>query len=323
MSLILEALKKSEQQRQLGEAPNLGTPITVARRRRSLLPLLAAAIAIALGASWYLLRDRPDATPGTAKVASTPAAQTSRSNAAAAAATKPAVQKPIAVNMPPPHAPPARKDVAADQKTAPVIAQPVLPVSPAQDRPGSVAPPPLPPPAGEVAGRTHDRPPPPGPASPLDQAPKTASATTTPAANNPASASPGKPHDRPEPPGPSSPLEQAPKSASAPPPAAPKPVAAPAPAVATAQPAQKPVAQRPALPSVWELPYATRKDLPAIDLTMHVYADTPADRFVVVKGERHVEGDQIADGVTLKQITADGMVLAFKGQEFTFPRDGR
>ena len=56
---------------------------------------------------------------------------------------------------------------------------------------------------------------------------------------------------------------------------------------------------------------------------MHVYSDTPADRFVVVKGERHVEGDQIADGVTLKQITADGMVLAFKGQDFTFPRDSR
>ena len=322
MSLILEALKKSEQQRQLGEAPNLGTPITMTRRRRSLLPVLAAAIAIALGAGWYLLRDQPDARPEAAKVASTPAAQTSRAGAAAAAA-KPAAQKPVAVNMPPPHAPPARKDVAADQKTAPVIAQPVLPVSPAQDRPGSVAPPPVPPSADEVAGRPHDRPPPPGPASPLDQAPKTASATTTPAANNPASASPGKPHDRPEPPGPSSPLEQAPKSASASPPAAAKPVAAPAPAVATAQPAQKPVAQRPALPSVWELPYATRKDLPAIDLTMHVYADTPADRFVVVKGERHVEGDQIADGVTLKQITADGMVLAFKGQEFTFPRDSR
>jgi len=28
MSLILEALKKSEQQRRLGEMPNLGTPVT-------------------------------------------------------------------------------------------------------------------------------------------------------------------------------------------------------------------------------------------------------------------------------------------------------
>ena len=33
MSLILEALKKSEAQRQLGEMPNLGTPISATRRR--------------------------------------------------------------------------------------------------------------------------------------------------------------------------------------------------------------------------------------------------------------------------------------------------
>lgn len=320
MSLILEALKKSEQQRRLGEAPNLGTPITVARRRRSLLPVLAAAIAIALGAGWYLLRDKPGTAPDDAKIASASQARTARNAALGtpAVAAKPAAQKPLAVNMPPPHTPPARKDIAADQKTAPAIAPPVLPVAPAQDRPGSVAPPPVPSTADAKTvdpNKPHDRPLPPGPASPLDQAAKSASAT----ANTDA----GKPHDRPEPPGPASPLDLASKTASPTPPVTTKPMAVPAPATASAQSAQKPVAQKPALPSVWELPYATRKDLPAIDLTMHVYADTPADRFVVVKGERHVEGDQIADGVTLKQITADGMVLEFKGQDFTFPRDSR
>ena len=84
MSLILEALKKSEQQRRLGEAPNLGTPIVLTRRRRSLLPVLAAAIAIALGAGWYLLRDKPGATPDDAKVASTSPEQTARHAAASA-----------------------------------------------------------------------------------------------------------------------------------------------------------------------------------------------------------------------------------------------
>ena len=34
MSLILEALKKSEQQRRLGEAPTLGTPVVATRRKR-------------------------------------------------------------------------------------------------------------------------------------------------------------------------------------------------------------------------------------------------------------------------------------------------
>ena len=49
MSLILEALKKSEQQRRLGEAPTFGTPAPLARRRRTLLPVLAVMIVAALG----------------------------------------------------------------------------------------------------------------------------------------------------------------------------------------------------------------------------------------------------------------------------------
>lgn len=312
MSLILEALKKSEQQRRLGEAPNLGTPIVLARRRRNLLPVLAAAIAVALGAGWYLLRDKPGSTPD--EVAVSRAAQTPPATDGAARpapsprpAARPAAPKPIAVATPPPRAPSARKGTAVEEGAAPVIAPPVLPVTPpAHDRPGSVTPPPVASPAAPQvasaakaagAGKPHDRPEPSGPASPLDRGMAPTAATGA-----------GQPHDRPPPAGPASPLEQVSKTAAPP-------------AVATASP--PPAVRKPALPSVWELPYSTRKDLPEIDLTMHVYSSTPADRFVVVKGERHVEGDQIADGVTLKEITADGMILAFKGQDFTFPRDSR
>jgi general secretion pathway protein B len=74
---------------------------------------------------------------------------------------------------------------------------------------------------------------------------------------------------------------------------------------------------------VWELPYATRKDLPQLALTMHVYSVEASERFVVVRGDRHVEGDDLGDGVTLRQITPGGMVLEFKGQRFRYPRDGR
>jgi general secretion pathway protein B len=71
------------------------------------------------------------------------------------------------------------------------------------------------------------------------------------------------------------------------------------------------------------MPYAVRKDLPALALTMHVYSSVPAERFVVVEGERHVEGDDLGDGVTLREIRGDGIVLDFKGQRFVYPRDGR
>jgi len=65
MSLILEALKKSEQQRRLGEAPTLGSPVVSTRRRRSALPVLAVLIVIGVAAGWWLSRQpaQPPATP--------------------------------------------------------------------------------------------------------------------------------------------------------------------------------------------------------------------------------------------------------------------
>ena len=56
---------------------------------------------------------------------------------------------------------------------------------------------------------------------------------------------------------------------------------------------------------------------------MHVYSSDPKQRFVVIKGERHVEGDEIAQDLTLREIRQDGLVLEYKGQKFFFPRNGR
>src|SRR5512146_1767814 len=74
MSLILEVLKKSEARRQRGEAPGLGTPFTVARRRRSPLPLIVIGILFLSGLGWWFLRPRPaaTATPATAATATAP-----------------------------------------------------------------------------------------------------------------------------------------------------------------------------------------------------------------------------------------------------------
>jgi general secretion pathway protein B len=108
---------------------------------------------------------------------------------------------------------------------------------------------------------------------------------------------------------------------------APPTVAATTPAAANPPLPAEAIARRkpeePALPSMWELPYGTRKDLPELTLTMHVYADDPHGRFVVIKGTRHVEGDDLGDGVTLREIRPDGLVLEAKGKRFTYPRDGR
>ena len=64
MSLILEALKKSEARRRLGAAPDLGTPFTVPPRRRSLVPwLLAAIVAVTAGGWWWLRAPAPERAP--------------------------------------------------------------------------------------------------------------------------------------------------------------------------------------------------------------------------------------------------------------------
>lgn len=300
MSLILEALKKSEQQRRLGEAPTLGSPVLSTRPRRSLLPLFGALIVAALGVGWWLLRTpAPVDTPVAAAPApaAEPAVPPTATNDRAKAPARPA-----AVNH---DLPVPRRDAAA-----PVVHPATTP--PVGDRPGSVAMAPQPgaaapgaTPATRPALQSTPTAAPPHAAAP--PAAKPAQPAVAMAAS-PTTAAPANP--------------PAPTAATAPTPAptAATPATPPAPAPAPAA-AAKP--QQPALPSIWELPYSTRKDLPAISLTMHVYASVPAERFVVVKGERHVEGDDLGDGLTLREIRPDGIVLDFKGQRFVFPRDGR
>jgi general secretion pathway protein B len=120
----------------------------------------------------------------------------------------------------------------------------------------------------------------------------------------------------------------APKPGAATPPPAAAPAQAPETAAATPPPAPPKAApaaapDAAALPTIWELPFSTRKDIPALELSMHVYSSDPKQRFVVIKGERHVEGDEIASDLTLREIRQDGLVLDYKGQKFFFPRNGR
>lgn len=61
-------------------------------------------------------------------------------------------------------------------------------------------------------------------------------------------------------------------------------------------------------------PPATKKELPEIAITVHAYAENPADRAVRINGQLLHEGDAVAPGLKLEQIVADGVVLNYKGQ---------
>ena len=312
MSLILEALKKSEAKRRLGEAPDLGTPFATPRRRGRALPLLVFAIVAAGAFGWWMLRQPTPAgaarTTGPAHAATQPAIE-AKPAAPAPTPTTPIQRPPSAapnapvatMQQPKPTAPapkPAMPPVQAD-------ASPWVAVGKADNRRGSMpAQKKLPPnmrriePATQVA----DKSPP-----PTDSA-KTSSAQPAGGAAAPNATALVKAPKTPDMRG-VTPADTAP---------APK-VAEPAPAAVQAA---TPVATKSDVPFYYELPFNVRKTLPQLHLSMHVYAGDPAQRFVVLNDSRLAEGDKTADDVTLREVRKDGAVLEFQGQRFFYPRDG-
>lgn len=68
--------------------------------------------------------------------------------------------------------------------------------------------------------------------------------------------------------------------------------------------------------SFWELPQGIRDDLPDLRIMVLVYAESPQDRFVLVGGQRLVEQDQYQDGVVLEEIRREGAVFLYRNYRF-------
>jgi general secretion pathway protein B len=71
---------------------------------------------------------------------------------------------------------------------------------------------------------------------------------------------------------------------------------------------------RDSLPDADEL--TARGSLPALHLDLHVYAAQPQQRFIFVNSRKYREGETLAEGPLIEQITADGAVLNFRGSRF-------
>jgi general secretion pathway protein B len=343
MSLILEALKKSEEKRRLGQAPGLNTPFGSARQRPSLLPFLVVAIALALGVGWWLSRGpaAPVAANGTP-----PAEKTAKPAAREGVATAPA-----AMPTPPPQSTAADRAPTSNPGAPPAIAiAPTLAQALPPNQSTVAAPQPARPMAREAAGQ---------PAVPVGNSGQDALAAEAAAAapqggdafgpatgsapvnqivqrsrerRARASASPATP------PAPARPVVQPAivdvGSAMPPPTPPPAPQAAiSAPPVAandtnaasstTPKNAANEVDLPPGtLPLYYQLPYAVRKDIPQLKLSMHVYSPDPAQRFVVINGTRLSEGDALGTDVNLREVRPTDIVLEYRGQKFSVPRSG-
>ena len=245
MSYILDALRKSDQQRQRGAAPTLlaGQATVVASKQPAFLVYgLLAAVLVGAGMVVGWLR------PWQAEQA-VPAANV-------------AVAKPSEASM--------RRSVPVRTEIAPAPA-----------------------PEPQVQSATPATQIPPGPVRAIAPAP----ATTPVKSQSPASAgaeAPGKP--------------QVGVAAVSRRPAA-VPQQQPGTAAADSTPAQNVI-------SMAELPLALQHELPAMAISVHAYSGNPGDRLVGIDNRMLREGDNVAPGLKLEQITPDGMIFGYKGYSF-------
>ncbi len=65
-----------------------------------------------------------------------------------------------------------------------------------------------------------------------------------------------------------------------------------------------------------ELPVAIQQDLPPMSVSVHAYSARAGERLVGINSRLLHEGDEVAPGLKLEQITPDGMILSYKGYTF-------
>ncbi len=286
MSLIAEALRKSEAERRRGQVPSLvsledWTPRPRQRESRRGASFVAgvavALLAMAGAAGWFLpaLRERLAGNP--------PATVPAADSAAAPAPAVPPVPAatPASTPAPLPTVDARPSDRVTSVNVTPSAPAPVEPLAPAASRP------PPSPPATTTADNGTTPAPPAAPSEPPFRSP-----------------APPPPYER----------SSTPDGSPAPP-----PIAAAPPGPVGGAPATPPVVAE-HVPLLAELPDGQRSALPALKLNMHVYAKDPANRFVLVNGNRLAEGESGSDGVRVVEIRPDGVVVDAKSVRVFLPR---
>ena len=75
------------------------------------------------------------------------------------------------------------------------------------------------------------------------------------------------------------------------------------------------------LPTIFEVRANGTVDLPDLHLDIHVYSDSPEDRFVFINMSKHREDSRLAEGPLVEEISPEGVVLGYRGMSFLLPRD--
>lgn len=130
---------------------------------------------------------------------------------------------------------------------------------------------------------------------------------------------------------PSAPTSQPVPKAVAPVPAPSPAAAAPAPDLPVSSGTPSPMAPAPGAPAAADTGHGPRDGdlpwsavagdaLPALRVSMQVYADAPERRFAIIDGQRRREGEALPNGLTLIEIRRDGLRLGWQGRVLWVPR---
>ena len=74
------------------------------------------------------------------------------------------------------------------------------------------------------------------------------------------------------------------------------------------------------LPDIDQLRATGELPIGDLRLDIHVYSENPADRFVFINMVKHREGSSTSDGLAVREITQDGVILNYRGRDFVLPR---
>ncbi len=290
MSLILDALKRAERERQADPPPS-STPDVVAMPGRAapaprpgvrIVSVIVFGGGLALAALLLWDAFRTPAPPAPAAVA--PAAPQPQPVIQARPAPAPATAVPGTEAV-------ASLDDLSDEPELDAAPEPVI------------APKPKGKPVSPTAIATRPAPPP-ATAAPQPIRPEPAAAAPKPAPAPPAATEAPATTITPVPqPAPALPAESTPITE----PPAPAPAEIPS---ALTQPAP--------LRKFREMPPDYRADFPALRVEIHVYEQAQARRFVMVNGRKYREGERMAEGPSLVEIVPEGMVLEYRGEKVLY-----
>jgi len=59
--------------------------------------------------------------------------------------------------------------------------------------------------------------------------------------------------------------------------------------------------------------------LSELEISVHMYSETPSKRFIYIKSIRYGEGAKIGEGLVLEEITGTGVVLNYQGASYQLP----